>query len=80
MPRYYFNIIVRGRKATPDPDGDELVGDKEAREHAEMVAREMLDRRHWYQRGLEHWAFEITNGRGRKVALVPFSRPRRAHR
>jgi hypothetical protein len=41
MPRYSFNIVVRGRKAIPDPAGDELAGDKEARKHAKMVAREM---------------------------------------
>ena len=37
-----------------------------------MVARDMLERRHWYKRGLEHWAFEITNGNGRLVGVVPF--------
>ena len=41
-----------------------------------MVAREMLERRHWYKRGLEHWAFEITNGNGRKVGVVRFSKRR----
>jgi hypothetical protein len=76
MARYFFNIVVRGRKAIPDPDGDELAGDKEAQEHARMVAREMLERRHWYKRGLEHWAFEITNGNGRKVGVVRFSKRR----
>jgi hypothetical protein len=30
----------------------------------------MLERRHWYKRGLEHWAFEITNGNGRKVGRI----------
>jgi hypothetical protein len=73
MPRYFFNIVVRGRKAIPDPEGDELAGDKEARKHAEMVAREMLSNRIWYKRGLEHWAFLVTNGAGRQVGVVPFS-------
>jgi hypothetical protein len=72
MPRYFFNIVVRGRKPISDPDGDVLVGDKEARKHGRVIARDMLDRRHWYQRGLEHWAFAITNGNGRKVGVVPF--------
>lgn len=76
MARYYFNIVVRGRKAIPDPEGDELAGDKEALQHAEMVARDMLERRHWYKRGLEQWAFEITNGSGRKVGVVRFSKTR----
>jgi hypothetical protein len=76
MPRYFFNVVVRERKAIPDPDGDELAGDKEAREHARMIAREMLERHHWYKRGLEHWAFEITNGNGRKVGVVRFSQRR----
>ena len=76
MARYYFNIVVRRRKAIPDPEGDELACDKEARAHARMVAREMLERRHWYKRGLEHWAFEITNGNGRKVGVVHFSKRR----
>jgi len=75
MTRYYFNIVVSGRKAIPDPDGDELASDK-ARERARMIAREMLERRHWYKRGLEHWAFEITNGNGRKVGVVRFSKRR----
>jgi hypothetical protein len=74
MARYSFNIVVRGRKAIPDPDGDELASDKAAREHAGMVAGEMLARRHWYKRGLEHWAFDITNGNGRKVGVVRFSK------
>ena len=39
-----------------------------------MVAREMLERRIWYKPGLKHWAFEITNGSGRKVVVVPFSK------
>jgi hypothetical protein len=76
MPLYFFNIVVRGRKAIPDPEGDELAGDKEAREHARMIAREMIERRRWYKRGLEHWAFEITNGNGRKVGVVRFSKRR----
>jgi hypothetical protein len=76
MTRYYFNIVVSGRKAIPDLDGDELASDKEARRRARMIAREMLERRHWYKRGLEHWAFEITNGNGRKVGVVRFSNRR----
>jgi hypothetical protein len=38
-----------------------------------MIARDMLECRHWYKRGLEHWAFEITSGNGRLVGVVPFS-------
>ena len=74
MPRYFFNIVVRGRKAIPDPEGDELAGDKEARKHARMVAREMLTDHILYKSWLENWAFEITNGHGRKVGVVPFLR------
>jgi hypothetical protein len=73
MSRYFFNIVVRGRNAIPDPEGDELAGDKEARKHAKMVAREMLSDRIWYKRGLEHWTFVITNEAGRQVGVVPFS-------
>jgi hypothetical protein len=73
MARYFFNIVVRGRKSISDPEGDELAGDKEARRHAKTVAREMLTNRIRYKRGLENWAFEITNGSGRKVGVVPFS-------
>jgi hypothetical protein len=73
MPRYFFNIVVRRRKAIPDPEGDELAGDKEALEHAAMVARDMLSNSIRYKRGLEHWSFEITNGAGRHVGVVPFS-------
>jgi hypothetical protein len=32
----------------------------------------MIERRHWYQRGLEHWSFEITDETGRLVGVVPF--------
>jgi hypothetical protein len=70
MPRYFFNIVVRGRKAIPDPDDDVLTGDKEAREQGRMVAREMPGRRHLYKPSLEHWTFEITTGNGRKVGAV----------
>jgi hypothetical protein len=73
MPRYFFNIVVRRRMAISDPEGDELAGDKEARRHAKMVAREMLSNRIWYKRGLENWAFEITNEAGRRVGYVAFS-------
>ena len=64
MPQYFFNIVVRGRKAIPDPEGDELAGDKEARQHAKTVARDMLTNHIWYKRGLEHWSFEITTKPG----------------
>jgi hypothetical protein len=73
MPRYFFNIVVRGRKAIADADGDELTGDKEARKHARMVAREMMTNRIWYKRGLEHWTFVITSEAARQVGVVPFS-------
>jgi hypothetical protein len=73
MPRYFFNIVVRGRKAVPDPEGDELAGDKAARKHGKVIARDMLANHIWYKRGLEQWAFEITDEAGRHVGLVPFS-------
>jgi hypothetical protein len=73
MPRYFFNIIVSGRRAIPDPEGDQLPGDREARRHAKMVAREMLNNRIHYNRGLEGWSFEITNAAGRQVGVVPFA-------
>jgi hypothetical protein len=73
MPRYYFNIVVRRRKIIPDPEGDELAGDEEAREHAKIIALDMLDNHTRYKRGLEHWAFEITNEAGRRVEFVAFT-------
>jgi hypothetical protein len=42
MPRYYFNIVVGKGEPIPDLDGNELTGDQEALQHAEMVAQEML--------------------------------------
>jgi hypothetical protein len=72
MPRYFFNI-VRGTAVIPDPEGDELRSDADARRHASMTAREMLEERHKYRRGLEQWAFEITDQTGRHVATVLFS-------
>ena len=76
MPRYFFNIVVRGRKAIADPEGDQLPGDQAARNHAKMIARDMLANHVRYKRGLEHWAFEITNGAGRHVGFVPFAKSR----
>ena len=73
MPRYYFNI-VRGGTVISDPDGDALHGDVEAIEHASMVAREMIEWRHFYRgQHVERWAFEITDGAGRRVATVRFA-------
>jgi hypothetical protein len=60
MPRYFLNI-ARGKAFIPDPDGDDLLGDGEAREHAEMVAREMIEERHKFNaRRIEGWAFIVT--------------------
>lgn len=73
MPRYFFNVAVRGRKPIPDPDGDELADDKEAQKHARTIAQEMLEERHRYKRGLEHWTFVITDEAGRQIAIVAFS-------
>ncbi len=72
MPRYFFNIVVRGRKAIPDPEGDLLANDKEAQAHALMVAREMMAGHHKYKRGLEHWTFVVTDKDERLVAVVQF--------
>jgi hypothetical protein len=72
MPRYLFNISVRGQKPIPDPDGDELSGDRAAIRHAKMVAQDMLGQRHLYRRGLEHWTFVITDQTGRRIGVVPF--------
>jgi hypothetical protein len=80
MPRYFFNIVVRGRGPIPDPDGDKLAGDKEAREHAAMVVRDMLDNHIWYKRGLEYWRFVITNEAGSQIAVVPFARKKGARK
>jgi hypothetical protein len=38
-----------------------------------MIAQEMLSNRSRYKRGLEHWAFVVTDEAGRQVAVVPFS-------
>jgi hypothetical protein len=73
MRRYFFNI-VRGKTFIPDPEGDDLPAHKEARQHAEMVAREMIEERHKFNsRSIERWAFIITDSTGRHVATVPFS-------
>jgi hypothetical protein len=74
MGRYFFNNRCARAESHSDPEGDEFASDKEARQHARMIARDMLERRHWYKRGLEHWAFEITTGNGRKVGVVHFSK------
>jgi hypothetical protein len=73
MRRYFFNV-VRGRTFIPDPEGDDISGDEEAKEHAEAVAREMLAERHKLNaRGIERWAFILTDDSGRHVATVPFT-------
>ena len=75
MPRYFFNI-VRGRTVIPDPEGDSLRSDADAIRHASMVAREMIEERHFYRgQRLERWAFEITDAAGRRVATVRFADP-----
>ena len=73
MRRYFLNI-VRGRTFIPDPEGDDLPGDEQAREHAETVARAMIAERHKFNaRRIERWAFIVTDDTGRHVATVPFS-------
>ena len=73
MPRYFFNI-ARGKTVIPDPEGDALHSDADAIRHASMVAREMIEGRHFYRgQHLERWAFEITDDAGRRVATVPFA-------
>src|SRR6202035_2095383 len=73
MRRYFFNI-ARGSAFIPDPEGDDLPGDEEAKEHAEIVAREMIEERHKFNaRSIERWAFIVTDDTGRHVATVPFT-------
>jgi hypothetical protein len=73
MRRYFLNI-VRGRTFIPDPEGDDLPGDEQARAHAETVARAMIaERRKLNARRIERWAFIVTDHTGRHVATVPFS-------
>jgi hypothetical protein len=67
------DFIFAFSEPMPEPDGDELAGDKEARKHVEMIAQEMSSNRSRYKRGLEHWAFVVTDEAGRQVAVVPFS-------
>jgi hypothetical protein len=72
MPRYFFNIL-RGKTVIPDPEGDLLPGDAAAIRHAAMVARDMIDRHHFYPgKLLKRWAFEIADAAGRHVATVRF--------
>jgi hypothetical protein len=73
MPRYFFNIAIGKQKPIPDPEGDELDTDRAAWQHVRMVAREMLANCERYKRGLERWAFVITNEVGRQVGVVSFS-------
>jgi hypothetical protein len=72
VPHYFFNIL-RGKTAIPDPEGDSLPSDAAAIRHASMVAREMIEGRHFYRgQHLERWAFEITDAAGRHVETVRF--------
>jgi hypothetical protein len=70
MQRYSFNI-VRGKTVIPDPEEDTLRSDADAIQHASMVAREMIEGRHFYRgQHLERWAFEIADAAGRHIATV----------
>lgn len=44
MPLYYFNLRTGG-EIIPDPEGTELPDEAAAREHADLVARELLRNR-----------------------------------
>jgi hypothetical protein len=76
MPRYFFNILVRGR-TIHDPEGDNLAGDKEAKAHAKLIARGILESRDRYRRGVENWQLVITDRTGRQIGIVPLSPARR---
>jgi hypothetical protein len=75
MPRYFFNI-VRRKRVILDLDGDTLRSDADAIRHAFMVAREMIEQRHFYPgQYVERWAFQIADAAGRHVAMVRFADP-----
>ena len=80
MPRYFFHLrhgagpggLVPGLLAL-DPEGDDLPGPDEARAHALMVARDLINRVRLYAVG--DWftcTFEVTDEDGHRVATVPF--------
>ncbi len=66
-----FNILVRGR-IIHDLEGNNFAGGKEAKAHAKLIARDILDNRARYRRGVENWQLVITDRTGSRSALSHF--------
>src|SRR4051812_22806149 len=72
MPRYFFHL-ARGSSFVLDEEGDELANDEAAKEHADLVAGEMLEERHKYAWRVDRSVLLVTDDAGRHVATVAFS-------
>lgn len=76
MARYFFHVRYKPGPGgiSEDLEGDDLPNIASARDHALMVARDLIDRtrisavRSWFD-----CSFEITDGQGRAIMTVPFS-------
>ncbi|MDB5645472.1 hypothetical protein [Methylobacterium sp.] len=76
MPRYYFNVRFgpHPKQLAIDPEGDELPDLAAARDHALVVARDLIARtqlstiRDWFV-----CSFEIEDVEARSLLTVPFS-------
>ena len=71
MPRYFFHLLDHGT-VQEDPEGTELADDTTAHTEALLAARDLLrigdlSVRDWLGR-----SYEVVDGSGRLVAVVPF--------
>jgi hypothetical protein len=76
MPRYFFSLRHRSGPAglAVDEEGDDLASLAAAREHALLIARDMIRRtRTDIVRDWMVCSFEITDENGQLVMTVPFS-------
>lgn len=58
MARYYFDLVDSHGRVL-DPDGTELLNEASAREHAAVVARELMRHREFRTR---HWRLFVSDG------------------
>lgn len=72
MQRYYFNLHECGR-VTPDPEGCELSGIDQAREHAVREARAIMSAEVEEGRLCLGCHIEVVDADGQVAATVPFT-------
>ena len=76
MARYFFNVRHKNGPSglAADPDGDEIADAGQVRDHALMMARDLIARTRLDS--IASWldcTFEITDQAGQLVMMVPFT-------